>query len=203
MITEREKKINDILLGIPNRIRESYFKNNYIEVYNELQLFCVNILDLPFVQKTWHWVNDINTYYLCKCGKKITFNKNWTDGYRGGCSAKCSQNNTTTKEKRKNTNIEKYGVDNVAKNVKIKEKTINTNLEKYGTKSSFQNEDVRKKWSDNIQEKYGVDHYFKTEEFKKKCKIYYLQKYGVEHQSNSEEIQKRIQQKFEPKYANY
>jgi hypothetical protein len=90
------------------------------KILNEIQTFCEEILDLPFVQKIWHWVNDINTYYLCKCGKKITFNKNWIDGYRGGCSAKCSQSNLETKEKRRNTTIEKYGVDNVAKNKEVR-----------------------------------------------------------------------------------
>ena len=201
MDTEKKKKIDDITLGISNRIRERYFKNNYIEIYKEIQLYCINIMDLPFVQKIWHWINNINTYYLCKCGKKITFNKNWLDGYRGGCSAKCSQNNLSTKEKRKKTTIEKYGVDNVAQNNEIKNRIVETNLEKYGTKCSFQNKEVQKKWIDNIQEKYGVDHYFKTDEFKKKCKIYYLQKYGVEHQSGSEEIQRRIQETCMNRYG--
>ena len=73
MITERKKKIDNIVLGFSNRIRESYFKNNYLCVYNEIQLFCENILDLPFVQRIWHWVNDVDVYYLCKCGKKINF----------------------------------------------------------------------------------------------------------------------------------
>ena len=201
MITDRKKKIDDIILGSPNRIRESYFLNNHIDIYNDIQKFCEKILDLSFSQKIWHWINNIDTYYLCKCGKRITFNKNWLDGYRNGCSAKCSQSSSLTKEKRKKTNIERYGVDNVSKNKEIKEKIINTNLEKYGYKSTFQNINVREKWINNIEKKYGVNHYFKTKEFKTKCKIYYLQKYGVIHQSNSEEVQKRIKETCVNKYG--
>jgi hypothetical protein len=201
MITERVKIIQEIVSGNSNRLRETFFNKNHRELYDEIQLFCQDISDLPFIQKLWHWVNDINTYFLCKCGNKISFKKNWIDGYRGGCSPKCSQSNSSTKEKRKITSIEKYGVDNVSKNKIIREKTIKTNLEKYGFESSFQNKEVQEKWSNNIKEKYGVDHYFKTDEFKKKCKIYYLQKYGVEHQSNVEEVQRRIQETCIEKYG--
>ena len=168
MLSERKKIIDNILLGKSNRIRNSYFKNNQIEIYNQIEIFCINISDLPFIQKMWHWVNNINTYYLCKCGKRVTFNKNWINGYRIGCSSKCVQNNPSTIEKRKKTAIEKYGVDNVAKNKEVKGKTIETNLKRYGAKSSFQNKEVQKKWSDNILKKYGTNHYFKTDEFKKK-----------------------------------
>jgi len=190
MNPEKLKKLEEITENKPIRLRESYWTNNYSEFHQEISNY-IN-LDLPFIQKVWHWVNDYPNEFKCICGKKTTFNRNWKDGYKLYCSAKCVQAQESTKEKRKKTNTFKYGVDNIAKLVDIKEKMEKTNLEKYGTKSSFQNLDVRQKWKDNMVNKYGVDHYFKTDEFKIKAKQYYLTKYGVEHQLNVEEIKEKI-----------
>jgi hypothetical protein len=193
MNEERLRTINKILEDkSKHRLRETYFKKNHIDIYNKIISFID--LDITFKEKLWYWVSDINKEFKCKtCGKnKTTFNKNWLDGYRDYCSHKCSAANKTTKEKRKDTVKEKYGVDNVAKNTDIKEKTKETNLERYGTESTFQNEEVREKWRINMIEKYGVDHYFKTDEFKEKCKQHYYEKWGVEHQSQIEEIQEKI-----------
>ena len=110
------------------RLRESYFKKNHIDVYNKIVTFID--LDITFKEKLWYWVSDTNKEFKCKtCNEnKTTFNKNWLDGYRNYCSSKCSATNKYTKEKRKYTVKEKYGVDNVAKNIDIKEKTKETNL---------------------------------------------------------------------------
>ena len=89
----------------------SYFDKNYPEVLEKIQNFCSNI-DVPFKQMIWHWVNDYPNYYLCKCGEKVSFNRNWLDGYKKSCSAKCAQSDKSVKEKRKNTNLKKWGVDN-------------------------------------------------------------------------------------------
>lgn len=200
-MNNRENLINSIVDDKPVRLRESYFINNFNKEHSIITEFCINIPDIPFKQKIWHWINDIDSYYLCDCGKRTKFNKNWKDGYKDYCSAKCAQSSSKTKEKRRKTNIEKYGVDNVAKNSDIKKKTEKTNLERYGHKSTFQNEKVREKWKDTILEKYGVDHYFKTDEFKIKAKKYYLEKWGVEHQLDVEEIKERIKQTCLKKYG--
>jgi hypothetical protein len=191
MNTERLKSIEDITKGSPTRLRETYFKNNFEEIYISISEYTEQ-KDLPFVQKIWHWVNELPNNHLCKCGNKTTFNKNWKDGYRKSCSPKCAQSEEISKELRKKTTLEKWGVDNVSKNKLIREKTENTNLEKWGYKSTFSNSEVREKWKNTIREKYGVDHYFKTDEFKLKTKRYYLEKWGVEHQLNSEEVKERI-----------
>ena len=201
MLPERNKIINNITQNKSNRLRETYLKNNYSEVYNNILSYCSNISDLPFIQKIWHWVNDTNNYVLCKCGNRTSFNRNWIDGYRKNCSAKCSQSDDLTKDRRKKTNLEKYGVDNIAKLDYIKIKTEKTNIEKYGHKSTFQNEDVREKWKRTILEKYGTDHYFKTDDFKIKTKSYYLEKYGVEHQLDLEHVKQRIKETCIKKYG--
>jgi hypothetical protein len=191
MERERLLKIEEIHKGSSSRLRETYFVNNFQEVYLIIMDFTKEI-DVPFIQRIWHWVNDLPTYFTCKCGNKTTFNRNWLDGYRIACSPKCAQSEESVKSKRKNTTKEKYGVDNIAKLDTIKEKTTNTNLSKYGTKSTFQNKEVRNKWKETIKEKYGVNHYFQSKEFKIQAKKHYLEKYGVEHQLQVEDIKERI-----------
>ena len=178
--------ISDITNDIPVRMRESYFKTNYPHIHQKIVEYTSD-LDIRFIQRVWHWVNHYPTNYICKCGKSTTFNKNWKDGYKVSCSAKCAQSNQSVKDKRRDTNIERWGVDNIAKSVIIKDKTSSTNLERYGHTSSFQNENVRNKWSNNIKNKYGVDHYFKSDDFKKKSIATNNIRYGVDHyvQSNS------------------
>jgi hypothetical protein len=192
MQTDKIELISNIIDSKSSRLRESYFINNYSSVYNEIISFCKEISDISFIQKLWHYVNNIPNYYLCDCGKKTSFNRNWKEGYRKTCSPKCAQSNLTTKEKRLKTNLEKYGVSNVSKLDNIKQRISNTNIEKYGYKSSFQNKDVRNKWINSIKEKYGEDHYFKTQDFKIKSKKYYLEKYGVDHPLKIDDVKQKI-----------
>jgi hypothetical protein len=191
------KILSSITEDKSNRLRESYLSK--YDVYTDIINFCN--LEIPFIQKIWHWANNYPNEYTCPCGNKTTFNRNWKDGYKKYCSPKCAQKEPTTKEKRKQTNLDKYGVDNPSKNEEIKTKTQNTNLERYGYKSSFQNEDVKNKWKETIIEKWGTDHYFKTEDFKIKSKKYYLERWGVEHQLDVEEIKQKIKDTCMSKYG--
>jgi hypothetical protein len=61
----------------------------------------------------------------------------------------------TRNEKSRKTNIEKYGVDNVAKNEDIKNKIKQTNLKKYGGIAPACNEEVKNKQRNTIIKKYG------------------------------------------------
>jgi len=155
MNTENLETIDKIVDDKPVRLREAFFSKNYPEIYDLIMRF-TNSLDLPFIQRVWHWVNDFDKYFTCECGKKTSFNRNWKDGYKLNCSAKCAQVKQSTKEKRKQTTIQKWGVDNVAKSEIVKEITEKSNIEKWGYKSTFQNEEVRNKWKENIEKKWEL-----------------------------------------------
>ena len=191
MIEERKKIILDILDGSSSRLRESFFDKNHGELVTSINEFCSNIEGISFKEKLWYWISDINRKFLCCCGNTTTFNKNWLDGYRKYCSPKCAQSDKSTKEKRIKTNLEKYGVTNVAKSDLVKKKTEDTNLERYGHKSSFQNEEVRKKWSDNINSKYGVSHISQLDSVKEKRINTNKEKYGVEHYTQTDEYKEK------------
>lgn len=189
---DRFKIISDIVNDSPNRLRESFFIKNYIDIYEKIVEFSSNITDISFKERIWYWVNNINTEYLCKCGNKTTFNKNWKDGYRKWCSPKCAQTDKSTKEKRKLTVIEKYGVDNIAKLEETKRKQEQTNLKKWGHKSTFQNKEVQKKWKKNIKNKWGVEHVFQLKGIKDKSRKTSLNKWGVEHFVQSDEYKDKL-----------
>jgi len=85
-------------------------------------------------------------------------------------------------EKRKATNLERYGAEYIGASQKIQEKIRNikeekygnayfvniekriiTNLRKYGVEYDFQNDDIKQKIKETCLNKYGVDNYWKTE----------------------------------------
>src|SRR5258708_6278896 len=94
-------KILSVIDGKSGRIRETYFSKNHTDIYNDIVIFCSDISDLPFVQKLWHYTNSNPGYVLCTCGGRVTFHKNWLEGYRKFCTSTCSLKSDATKEKRK------------------------------------------------------------------------------------------------------
>jgi len=60
-------------------------------------------------------------------------------------------------EKRKQTNIEKYGVDNPAKSQMIQNKIKNTCIEKYGVTNPQQNKLIKIKTIKTLTKKHGID----------------------------------------------
>lgn len=116
-------------------------------------------------------VNNIELKHCKICNNFIPFTKRRADF----CSRECMykdhthyDKNTITKlqkygsatynnrEKSKQTNLEKYGVDNPAKADEIKEKIKNTNLKKYGVKHAFQAESVKEKIHKTKTTKYEI-----------------------------------------------
>lgn len=84
--------------------------------------------------------------FICKrCGKQVAINKHKYSGhYCRKCKMQLAYSNeemvNEANEKRKQTNIEKYGVDNPQKLEEVREKTKQTNIEKYGTEYTFNKE---------------------------------------------------------------
>jgi hypothetical protein len=145
MNKERLDKILKILGNNSNQLfRESYFRNNFTSLTNDI-LEYTKELDLEkFPQKVWHWVNEKNDYFICKtCNiNRTNFNKNWLNGYRDFCSPKCAAVSETTKDKRVKTCLEVYGFDNAAKNSNIKQKISTDRL--LSVKKSIKKEKIVK-----------------------------------------------------------
>jgi hypothetical protein len=85
-----------------------------------------------------------------------------------------SKSSEKSREKTKQTNLERYGVENVFQSEEIKEKIKETNLEKYGVESPIQNEEIKQKVKSTCKKRYGVDNVGKVETFRdKQVKSYY------------------------------
>jgi hypothetical protein len=83
----------------------------------------------------------------------------------------------------------------------IVQKRKQTCLEKYGVESHAASDDYKQKRTKTCQEKYGVDHYSQTEEYKQKIKQTSLERYGVEHLGQSKIIQQKRRETCQEKYG--
>jgi hypothetical protein len=121
--------------------KEIFLKNNHPDLYLKIIKFCEKELNhIPFTQKIWHFINNVNTIPQCKnCKKYLSFKKSLSEGYGGYCSMSC----TNKSEEHKN-------------NVKI------TNNIKYGGNSPISSPIVFNKIKKTINDRYSVDNIFKN-----------------------------------------
>lgn len=95
------------------------------------------------------------------------------------------------KEKIKDTMIEKYGVENISQSNIIKEQKIETCLKNFNTKFPMQSENVKQKSQTTCKSKYGVKVSIQNKTIKNKAINTMIEKYGVEYSWQSEEIRQK------------
>ena len=121
------------------------------------------------------------------CGKLPAFS---TGKFLTYCSKKCSQ---LDKEKF----LKKYGVEHHLKLKDVKEKRKQTVLEKYGVDNI--GKITREKAKKTTLERYGVDNYTRTEEYKERLKEVSLRKYGTTHPMKNPFIKEKLKIALEGK----
>ncbi len=97
-------------------------------------------------------------------------------------------------DKMKKTCLKKYGVENPQQSKKIRDKTKQTCLDRYGVENPLQSEEIRNKAKQTCLKKYGVENPWQSEEIRNKAKQTCLEKYGVKNPFESEEIKDKIKQ---------
>lgn len=134
-----------------------------------------NIKSDDIRQHIFHYLNPGATM-ICSCGDELKFNS-VSKGYSATCgNMSCRQKSIENKL------FIKYGVTNVWQMESVKQKSKQTNLKKYGVEYPTQNKhiiDIRNK---NNIEKYGTDP-SRLDSTKQKIKQTNLKKYGVEYSS--------------------
>ena len=149
---------------------EKYVKNNYPDIFNDVIEFCNDkLIDLPFKEKVYHYVNDLKEIIYCSndnCHNIVKF-KNSTLGYSKRCSNSCVSSDPEIKKVKEEKSYAKYGTKAPGMNKDIKEKMIKTNQERYGSNSPLQNDEIQKKSKDTLFKNYGVNNPNKSEEIKK------------------------------------
>lgn len=138
--------------------------------------------------------------YCKKCTKIDSKNK-----YKETCVEKYGVENTFQAsdfiEKSKKTCLEKYGVENAKQSKEVQEKYKKTCLEKYGFENSFQNEEIKKKSKETCLQNYGVEYGMQNSTIREKSKTTCLEKYGCENVLQNEGIKQKIKETCLEKYG--
>jgi hypothetical protein len=135
--------------------------------------------------------------FVCSfCGKRLTESQILEDSVccSRSCSMSITSNNEKVKEKKKETFLKHYGVENSLLSKELKNKIEETNLRKYGAKNVFASEIIKKRIEETNLEKYGVKNATQSEVVKSKIRKTYLKKYGTENIQNLEWIKEKKRQ---------
>jgi hypothetical protein len=118
------------------------------------------------------------------------------DGSKDCCSEK-----RCIIEKRKETNISNYGVDNPMKSDKIKANLRSSIKDKWGVEHYSKTDEYKEKIKQTAIDKWGVEHYSKTDEYKTKFKETVMHKYGVDNPFKLDDVKIKIKETLLNKYG--
>lgn len=169
-----------------------FIKNNYED-------FCKHLNELYPDKK---FSEQLYIYYfseykcpICGCPTKfLSFNR----GYQLYCSSKCAGQSADTKNKRKHTNINKYGNEYATKSDIVRDKIIQTNIEKYGVTSTAKTQAVKEKAKQTKLEKYGDEFYNNRD----KMKSTNIERYGIDSPIKLQKFFDKSKQTKLEKYGN-
>ena len=101
-------------------------------------------------------------------------------------------------QKKEKTFQEKYGDD--YKQI-FKDKRTQTNLERYGCENPFQNDEIKNKITETMKTKYGYDHHMKDAVKQKQARQTNLDKYGYDNVAKVPDFKEKIKQTNLAKYG--
>lgn len=118
------------------------------------------------------------------------------------CTQSCRSkyHSKATLEKRKETNLSKYGVDNPSKSTKIINKRKETNQERYGVDNPFSLKEFQEKQQATMVERYGSPFACKSDQFKKQQSDTWVQNYGSHPWANPI-VREKVKQTMLEKYG--
>ena len=198
-----KEEVLSIIKTKPNgNIEEFNFKKKFPELYQELSTWNFPS-DFKFTQKLFHYFNDDPELKLglCPvCGKRCKFTK-FNRGYLLHCSKDCAIKDKNTLIKRKETCINRYGVENAFQSNEKKQKIKETLKEKYGVEHPLQSIEIRQKYKNTSKERYGVENYSSLSECRNKVKQTNVEKYGVEHFTQTPEYKEKLKSVMIERYG--
>jgi hypothetical protein len=153
------ENILNILLEKPN-VNNRWIEKNYPSIFFEINNKILK--NIKWKEKYFLYLKNMEIPNCPICGNELKF-ISILSGYREFCSRKCTS--IGTKDKKRSTMINRYGVDNPMKS-----------------------EEIRLNYKKSIVKKYGVDNISKDESIKISKRKTMLHKYGVEYNSQREEV---------------
>lgn len=138
-----------------NRCTKKLIKNEYLEFYQYIESTYPK--DLQWKQKLYWFYHDIDEYPICPiCSKKVNF-LDFQHGYRTYCSCKCANKDPNYREKIKQTNLDRYGVENPMHSKLIVQKFKNAFINKYGVDNPSKSKIIKEKANQTNLQRYGVE----------------------------------------------
>ena len=129
-----------------------------------------------------------------ECSKETNF-QGIRLGYLKFCCPTCAQLNKDTRQKYKNTCLEKYGAENVFASEYGKNKIKESNLNHHGVEYPQQSEEIRNKSALIKLQRYGDKTYNNSKKNKQTCK----EKYGVESFSQTDTFKNLMKKSYKDK----
>jgi hypothetical protein len=189
-------KYDTLDIPVKNCRKLKYFQSLGYDITEEL--IKVKISDLNpgsriLVDAICDYCNSENRIYYKEYKRNISI------GGKYACCKECGS------LKAKETNLDKWGVENPMCLIEIQEKTKKTNLDKWGVEYPQQSKYIREKTKISLLNKWGVDNisktkesrlrshkWMKSDEFKLKSKSTLFKKYNVDNPSRSNIIRDKI-----------
>jgi hypothetical protein len=189
-------KLKELIEPSGKMFREKYVKEHYNDIYLAIINYSntFNLIDIPFKQKVYHYLNDIKDKQYCsnpKCNNEVSF-KNSTIGYYKYCCNSCISSDPNIISIKKNKSLEKFGTNTPAESDIVKQKIIETNQKRYGGNSPLCNKEIKDKCSETLYKNYGVSHPTESAIIMNKIKASNLKKYGYENVKSVPEINDKI-----------
>lgn len=159
------------------------------------------------IQTKVYWIlNDIDEFPKCKNPKcNVIFShrnvQSVSKGYHRFCSHRCAVNSELTKQKAKQTCLNRYGVNAPAQSKEIMSKIKKTCLEKYGCECSLQSTIGKELSKKTCIKKYGVSHPMQSTIIAEKCEQTKLAKYGNIQPWHSTSSYKKREKTWQKKYG--
>ena len=181
-----------------------YSEKRIKEINYNLWIIITNYTNefFSFKEKFYFMENSIINFNICYCycGNKLKF-IDMNSGFRQYCSKRCMYDSSLVKEKRKNTCIGKFGVDNPSKSEIIKDKVRETNNINLGVDYPLQSSDCKQKMKNTCINKFGVDNPSKIREIREKAESTNLDRFGFKHAAQNDDIKNDTKNYFIEKFG--
>ena len=163
----------------------------------------LNLVENCTLSTRIYWIlNDIHDFPRCRtCGNKLMINASVIKGYAiSHCSNSCAQLDGGIQLHKKQTCIDRFGVEYSWQAESVKNHIDQTMIKKYGVKRAMCSKDLHDKFKKTNLNKYGVEWHIASDEIRDKTIKTNIKKFGSENVFGSvygkEKIKRKINKKF-------
>lgn len=177
----------------------------YFEILNRTKFLDLSELKKPINFRTRIYCIQHNLYEVPKCQRQgcnniVQWDKQHHQ-FKHHCSCKCSANDSYVNNKKKETNLTRYGSENPFQSELIKKKISDTMIQRYGFEHALQSEEIMKKFHSTCMKNNGVFSPMESIDIRNKSKETLLLKYGVDNSFKSKEVRDRFNKTMIQRYG--